>query len=86
MKPTATVWTYDIHDCTATGYRYDAYPNGRIAATSRSRWQGSRTGERYITETGRIDVTANAETQLVELARESDPTQWRQVKRGWIVR
>lgn len=90
MKPTATIRTYDTNDCTATGYRFDLYPNGRISATSRSRWQGSRTGERYITAPGYVDETilpgANGEAILKDATRYSDPTQWRQVKRGWIVR
>lgn len=90
MKSIATVRTYDTNDCTATGYRFDLYPNGRISATSRSCWQGSRTLERYITEANHVDATilpgADVEAILVDATRDVDPTQWRQVSRGLIVR
>lgn len=37
--------TYNANNCTEVGYRY-CWSGGRLTATKRSRWQGSRDGVR----------------------------------------
>lgn len=56
-KVLAIVDTADFRDCTSTGYRYTLYADGHVAAEYHSRWQGSRDGARYITDSGAVDLS-----------------------------
>ncbi|MBM3366352.1 MAG: hypothetical protein FJY48_11720 [Betaproteobacteria bacterium] len=90
-KILASYDTADRRDCVNSGYTYTLYADGRVAATSFARWQGSRTDERFVSPPNYLDVVnigtnADAEAALVAATRDVDPTQWRQVRRGWIVR
>lgn len=88
-KVLASYDTSNRRDAANSGYTYTLYADGRIAATSFSRWQGSRTDERFVTSPGYLDITnlgTDAEAALVAATRDTDPTVWRQVRRGWLVR
>ena len=47
-KKLATYCDYNKNDLTSTGADWTLYADGRISADTRSRWQGSRDGERWI--------------------------------------
>ena len=47
--------TYDPTDCTTVGWDVTLYSDGHLAAESWSCWQGSTSGERWITAAGRVD-------------------------------
>lgn len=94
----ATLADYDSRNIANTGWEYTLYADGRVAAEYCSRWQGSRTGQRYITEPGYIDVSKlstndpdnDAEAALAALADEGidfaeDPA-WRCTRRGIVIR
>ena len=97
MKILATLDTADFNDCVNTGYRFNLYSDGHLAATYRTRWQGSCDCPRYITDPAYVDVsTIDASdddhdalallTSAVQGVQPSDDAGWRQVRRGWIVR
>lgn len=97
MKPIATLETYDRNDCTQKGYSFALYPDGHLSADYRSCWQGSRSGQRYITGPSHVDMSkldnsnpdSDAEallTSAVQFAEPSNGREWRQVRRGYIVR
>ena len=91
-KVLASYETSNRRDAVNTGYTYTLYADGRVAATSFSRWQGTLTGTRYVTSPGYLDVTipagyvADHDTTLRMAVRSVDPTVWRQVRRGVVVR
>lgn len=91
-KILATLPTYDRYECTSAGYELTLYADGRVAAESHSRWQGSTTGARWTTEPGYVDDLADPAAQLVAIAQMIDIgeieiwRQWRQTRRGVTVR
>jgi hypothetical protein len=56
-KALATHQSYDPYDCTSTGFDFTLYADGSVAVTSRSRWQGSTSGERYRSEPDTVDLS-----------------------------
>ena len=93
----ATVDDADFRDCVATGFRWSLYGDGHVSAEYVSRWQGSRCGERWVTEAGFVDLDdlddsnpdANAEALLTAAVDSADPRDdsgWRQTSKGTIVR
>ena len=89
--------TYDPTDCTSVGWNVTLYADGHLAAEHCSRWQGSTSGERWITAAGRVeyrepdDPATTADDQahvemLAELERFMDAdNSWRQTRRGYVV-
>lgn len=93
----ATCSDGDFSDCTATGYSWALYGDGRVAATYHSRWQGSTDGARYVTAPGYVDVSEidpddrdnDAEATLtitVDGLDPSDDPDFRCTRRGTVVR
>ena len=94
------IQTYDPHDCTTSGYDVTLYSDGSVAIETHSRWQGSRTGERWRSYDGYVDIAAladgdpdnDARAALVSAvdafrAAYSDLARnWRHTRRGEIVR
>jgi len=56
----ATYCDYNPNDLASTGANWTLYADGRISADTRSRWQGSRDGARWIAW-GAVDVEALGE-------------------------
>lgn len=96
MKIIATIDTADFSDCVNTGWRFTLYSDGHVAAESVSRWQGSRSGERYITNPGFVNLKNlgegpdfDAEAKLTEAMQDIDPEEdrsFRQTRIGYIIR
>lgn len=102
MKAIATHRTYDPDDIKSTGWLFELYPNGRLAATYRTRWKGSRTNQRYITEPGYLTLADSLYTdhkkllsawvseEVVDLTLDDSSDwhndDWRKVRNGYIVR
>lgn len=95
-KKLATIVEYEPNDITTTGYEYTLYADGHVAAQFRSRWQGSRSGTRYVTKPGFVDVNDidhddpdnDAEANLTMLAQSLDPTEdeeWHMTRRGYVI-
>lgn len=61
MKTIHTYRTYNQHDCTDTGYRLDLRSDGSIRILARSRWQGTRDGETWLTPPGTLAFPAKRE-------------------------
>jgi len=55
-----SIRTYDPTDCTTIGWEVTLYTDGHLAAEKWSCWQGSTTGERWITDAGRVAVYGSA--------------------------
>jgi hypothetical protein len=51
-----TYRSYDRNDCTSTGYHVDLRSDGSLRITSRSCWQGSRSGRVILTAPGTISL------------------------------
>ena len=47
--------TYDPDDCATVGWDVTLYSDGHLAAQRRDCWQGSTSGERWVTDPGRVD-------------------------------
>jgi len=47
--------TYDPTDCATVGWDVTLYSDGHLAAQRRDCWQGSTSGERWVTDPGRVD-------------------------------
>jgi len=97
MKTLATLTTYDPADCTSTGWRYSLYSDGHVSAESHSRWTGTRTGARYVTAPGHVDVSELEEgnpdkdakallAMAVQHVHPSEDRDWKQIRRGTLVR
>lgn len=97
MKALATIDTADFRDCVNTGYTFTLYSDGHLSAEYHSRWQGSRDGARYVTNPGHVDVSEiedgnpdkDAEallTMAVQHVQPSEDRDWRQTRRGTVVR
>lgn len=97
MKILASLDTADFRDCVNTGYTFTLYSDGHLSADYHSRWQGSRNGSRYITDPDYVDVSAiteddpdnDAEAALTSAVQNISPSEdrnWRQVRRGHLVR
>jgi len=96
MKKLATIDTADFTNCINTGYRYTLWADGHLAAEYHTCWQGSRDGARYVTSPGYVDVgslgegpDADAEAALTTALEDVHPAispEWRQTRRGHIVR
>lgn len=97
MNILATLDTANFADCTKTGYTFTLYSDGHLSAEYHSRWHGSRTGARYITDPGYVDVSAIVDgnpdtdalaklTSAVQGVSPSEDSAWRQTRRGYIVR
>lgn len=96
MKTLATLTTYDPADCTSTGWQYSLYSDGHVSAESHSRWTGTRTGARYVTGPGHVDlgnIDANPDTDAlarltmaVQHVHPPEDRDWRQTRRGFLVR
>jgi hypothetical protein len=92
-KTLATIRDYDPQDITTTGYRWQLYADGRVAATMRNRWQGGRDGRRYVLRDA-VDVSRlgtgddGPRAALATLAARVDPEEdgWPVTDPGWIVR
>ena len=64
-KTLATLHTNDINDCTTTGYGLTLRADGSVRAEYSSCWQGSRSGQVYVSAPGYLSVSgthADAET------------------------
>jgi hypothetical protein len=99
-KKIVSIDTADFTDCTNTGWTFTLYADGRVAAEGVSRWSGTRTGtrtgDRYTTEAGYIDLAEvgsgpdhDAEALLTAATRELDPREdssFRRTRAGWIIR
>lgn len=93
MKTLATLTTYDPADCTSTGWLYSLYSDGHLSAESHSRWTGTRTGARYVTAPGHVDVgniddDTDALALLTAAVQHTYPPEdrdWKQVRRGILV-
>lgn len=97
MKILATLDTADFSDCVNSGYTFTLYSDGHLSAEYRTRWQGSRSGARYITNPGHVDVSEIADgnpdtdalaklTSAVQDVSPSEDSAWRQTRRGYFVR
>ena len=97
MKILATLDTADFSNCVNTGYTFILYSDGHLSAEYHSRWQGSRDSARYITKPGYVDVSAIAPgdqdadalaqlTMAVQDVSPSEDREWKQTRRGYIVR
>jgi hypothetical protein len=97
MKIIATLDTADFSDCTHSGYRFCLYSDGHLSAEYMTRWQGSRTGTRYVTDPGHVDVSTitpddpdnDALALLTNAVRDVQPSEdrdWRQTRRGILIR
>lgn len=93
----ATVRTFDPQNICSTGYTFTLYGDGHVSAEYRSRWQGSVSGTRYVTDAGYVDLSGmdssdidnDAEALLTSavsnICVEYD-SDWRQTRKGHIVR
>ena len=86
--------SYDSNDCTATGYLVQLRSDGSIRTTHRSCWQGSRSGQTYLTGPGEIELPTgddapDADTILAgwpQSATDLDEAKLgRRIRRGCIV-
>lgn len=88
---------FDPRDMCSTGYTFTLYEDGHVSAEYRSRWQGSRNGARFVTGPGFVDlrdldsddIDNDAEARLTEAIRHARPdedSEWRQTRRGHVVR
>ena len=89
-----SIQTYDPTDCTSVGWDVTLYSDGHLAAQSRSRWQGSTSGERWITAPGRVhyrepdDPETTADDQAhIEMLREVEQfvSEWDIYSYGWTI-
>lgn len=101
-KILAQIRDYDPDDITSTGHTWTLYADGHLAAEVHSRWQGTRTGSRYVTAAGYVDLTAinpqdpdvDAEAVLTDHAgmfRDGqydldDLDDWRETRPGQLIR
>jgi hypothetical protein len=87
----------DFADCVNAGYRYTLHADGHLSAEYISRWSGSYAGQRYVTDQGYVDLAklaegdpdADALALLTDAVREvapHDSRDWRQTRRGYLVR
>lgn len=89
-KVVARYSDFDGDDMTATGWRWTLYSDGHIAAESRSRWQGTRTDERYITDAGYIDLDTPVDPRVrlvwgvKDVCPHHDPD-FRQTNKGYVI-
>lgn len=97
MKILATLDKADFRNCVNTGYTFNLYADGHLSAEYNTRWQGSRNGARYITAPGHVDVSKIVEvnpdadaiaklTIAVQYVSEIVDRDWKQTRRGYIVR
>ena len=101
-KVLAHIRTWEPQDLTSSGWDFWLYADGHIAAEYTSRWQGSTTGERYVTAPRCVDVDAidpsdpdsDAEALLTAETSLADPrgdygvpaSGWRQTRVGHTIR
>jgi hypothetical protein len=73
-KKLAEYRDYDANDLTSTGGDWTLYADGRVGMTTRTRWQGSMDGARYIARDA-VDVSTladgEAEASLISFAHEA---------------
>lgn len=84
----------DFTDCVNRGYSWTLYADGRVAAEYVTRWQGSRSGQRWTTDPGACDTDA-PESDLAAFAEacvhytmyhELDESRdWRQTATGYVI-
>lgn len=97
MKILATLDTADFRDCVNSGYTFTLYSDGHLSAEYFTRWQGSRNGARYITRPGYVDISQIVEgdqdtdalallTMAVQDVHPSEDADWKQTRRGHIIR
>lgn len=94
MKTIHTFRTYDQHSCTDTGYRLDLRSDGSIRILARSRWQGTRDGETWLTPPGTFvfrEDEPDLDALLAEWARDrmecdSMKLAGRRIRAGYVVR
>ena len=88
------IQTYDPTDCTSVGWNVTLYADGHLAAEHCSRWQGSTSGERWITAAGRVhyrepedpETTADDQAHVEMLAQlEGFITEWDIYSYGWTI-
>jgi len=89
--------TYDPDDCTTAGWEVTLYSDGHLSAESWSCWQGSTSGERWVTDPGRVDyrepedpeTTADDQAHVEMIASLEhfidDACGWRQTRKGYVV-
>lgn len=96
-KVLAKLDTNNFRDAVNTGYTFTLYADGRVSALYHSRWQGSRDGARYTTDPGYVDLSSLDEsdpdsdaeallTMAVQHVQPSEDREWRQTRRGHIVK
>jgi len=93
MKTLATHQTYNPNDATARGYDVEIRNNGTMRLTHRSRWQGSRTGQVYITPTPPEIMAAlnpgddepDLETAMTTWLQTQTPDDWRMIRSGHTI-
>lgn len=88
----------DFSNCVNTGYRWKLWADGHISAESHSRWSGSRTGERFVTEPEyaciHIDMgydeiiqeIANSDREKLDRFDELYDNDYRKTCNGYVVR
>jgi hypothetical protein len=101
-KILARISDFDANRIDLTGHTWTLYSDGHLSAEYHSRWQGSHTGARYVTDAGYLDVDAinpmdpdtDAEAALTAEVEQivkdgidiSESGAWRQTRRGVVVR
>jgi hypothetical protein len=65
-----SVQTYDPTDCTTVGWDVTLYSDGHLAAENWSCWQGSVTGERWVTAPERIILSEDSAGDDVDYAHD----------------
>jgi hypothetical protein len=88
--------TYDPHSLSSRGGEWVLYDDGHVSVDYRTCWQGERTGERYVTPAGYVDVSPehpddDYESRLLELVNSTcQPwtagSPYRQTRQGIPVR
>jgi hypothetical protein len=89
-----TYRSYDMHDCASTGYHVDLRSDGSLRITTRSCWQGSRSGRVVLTAPGTIslplpvgDDAPDADAILAEWMLDRDiESAGRVIRVGYVVR
>lgn len=84
--------TFDS-DCASSGWAVTLYGDGSVAVEYRTRWRGSRTGQRYRSPPGLLDVdTATAEDlkAVAELFNDIDEDLmtregWHMTSNGYVI-
>ena len=96
-KIIATLDTANFNDCTARGYSWTLYADGRLAAEYHSRWQGTRDGARWTTDADAVDLSGldpddpdnDALARLTAAVEDLEPeydSRFRQTRKGHLVR